>query len=250
MPQLVVGNLKSDWVERLRPRFPDCRFADLRQLDLTSRPAVVPLHQLEYAPLWRAGQGNWVIPEAATVELCHQKPKLNAWLRQRFGGDWLPGEGLARLPAVIKLANAEAGRRCFIVHDASFIPSTLRGPEYFAQEYIVGLREYAWHFLAWHGEIHFSCIVSYDYQTAYYIRSPACKPVAVRYELSALPPPPAEEIVRALDYSGTGCMNYKIAADGSFKFIELNPRFGASLVERFGDYLAAYRQLLSSLGES
>lgn len=51
-------------------------------------------------------------------------------------------------------------------------------------------------------------------------------------------------MLRALDYTGTCCIDYKIE-NGSPKLLEINPRYGASLSGDINRYLAAY---LSSLG--
>lgn len=46
-------------------------------------------------------------------------------------------------------------------------------------------------------------------------------------------------ILRALDYEGTCCFNYKFA-DGIPMILEINPRFGASIVLDIDTYVDAY----------
>jgi carbamoylphosphate synthase large subunit len=150
----------------------------------------------------------------------------------------------AHYPIVAKTQFGDNSEGVWIVHDADEL-AALRDrhePEpVVLTEYIPGTCEYAFHFLAKQGKVLWSGLVEHDHSESGdwpYIRgqngangiSRTCGEIPRSSVLYA--------IVDALDFTGTGCFDFKVV-DGTVKLFELNPRPGYSLAFWLNPYLNA-----------
>jgi hypothetical protein len=174
---------------------------------------------------------------------------MNRWVADTFGPSLLPAAGFEKIPAILKPVQSEWGVGCELLldpADRTRIESMATG-DFFWQEFIQGTQEYALHFLAIQGSILFSWLVKYVFETCLPIKSKRYPPVAIMSEPPAPVPGELARMISKLSYSGTGCVNFKYTAQGDLKFLELNPRFGGSLLSNFRGYCEAYIAAVSSL---
>ena len=246
---------KKDWIEPVaerldRSRF-DATFCNFRDpaLQFSQFDCIVPLRLSDYAPL-RAypGSAACLIPDPVAVAVADDKPRFIAFLRDAGFGEFAPTlyDGAVRYPFIYKKRVDLAGKNARIVfspEERAAFEAGMVAADYFRQEYVGGRTEYTSHFLAIDGRPTFDTTLEFTFDRDHFVRGLRCEPASS----SKVDTPFADlfgAILKALNYTGTGCFNYKVE-NGRPKIFELNPRAGGSLRLDLNAYLDAYLAALA-----
>lgn len=235
-----------------RTRF-DPSFADLATADFAPFDLVVPLSvaQIDEArPANGDGERRAVLPSAELVALCDDKLACNQWLIEHGFGAYLPallGPEPDRYPYIRKSRHGNFGAGCTIVRDAA--AAAALGPidaGSFHQRAVSGADEYVLHLVRIDGEIRFRLCYRYEMATPLAVRGSA------ETAKATVPADPGDvlslcaDILDTMGYEGTCCFNYKLE-DGRAQILEINPRFGGSLVGEVSAYLQAHVDALEPI---
>ena len=245
----VLFALKNDWIEPVRERLDHTRyeatFRNFRQQpSFAYFDCIVPLHLNDYPPLWRYRWGaEFLIPSQAIVSLTDDKPRFMHFLRDNGFAEFAPEmyRDKVAYPFIYKKRIDIAGKNSHVIADANEhaqFESAIVCEEYFRQEYVGGRTEYTTHLLAVRGEPTFDSTMEFTFDRDGYVRGVRCEPAKTH----KIETPFAElfhRVLKALNYTGTACFNYKIA-DGVPKIFELNARAGGSLRLDLNAYVDAY----------
>jgi hypothetical protein len=225
-------------------------FAPFDAVDAAKFDLVVPL-RLDQFPAAREavaraeGKRRAVLPSAELVALIDDKLAFNEWLAEHGFGRHVPEllcDPPDTYPYIRKARHGTFGQGIRIV----------RGPEdadrpdsdTFAQRIVEGRYEYVLHLLRVDGRIHFQLCYRYDMVEPVSVRGQGQEAASTE---PAEPGPalaPCLAILDALNFEGTCCFNYKLV-DGAMQLIELNPRFGGSLVGEVTRYVEAHLAALT-----
>lgn len=221
-------------------------FGPLRDVDATAVDAVVPLSLDDYSDLRTRPDlaGKAIMPSEAAMALCHDKLALDAAL-QRLGFDAFrpgPPSDPAPYPYVAKCRHGDTGRGTVIVRDAADEAAQadfLARPDILRQRLLADRFEYAAHFLMRDGRVIFQRTMRHEMHAAMQVKGDGAMPR--RSRPLGHDPYAADfaRLLRALDYQGTACIDYKVEA-GRAQIMEINPRMGSSLLRSINDYLDAY----------
>lgn len=220
----------------------EASFAPIDAVDLSRFDLVVPLRveQIDQARP-AADLGKAVLPSPDLVTLCDDKLALNRWLIDRGFGAAVPellGPAPAVYPYIRKTRRGDFGLGCTMIRGPGQDDGS-DDPDIFRQRAIPGSLEFVLHLLRVNGTIRYQVAYAYDMGMPLSVRGAADRPVTI----TPADPQPAlstcTAILDALDYQGTCCFNYKLE-DGALRILELNPRFGGSLVGVVTDYVAAH----------
>lgn len=224
-------------------------FAPFDAVDPARFDLIVPL-RLDQLPAARAaaeraGRRTAVLPSAELVELIDDKLVFNRWLIDKGFGAFVPEllpDPPATYPYIRKARHGTFGQGITIVRAPEDGDTPQLGT--FVQRIAEGRHEYVLHLLRVSGRIHFQLAYRYD----------MVAPISIRGEgqgaATTEPADPGEAlepgiaILDALGYEGTCCFNYKLVR-GRMQLIELNPRFGGSLVGEVTAYVAAHLAALT-----
>ncbi len=220
----------------------EASFAPIDAVDVARFDLVVPL-RVEQIAAARPAQvlGRSVLPRPDLVTLCDDKLALNLWLIAHGFADTVPallGNRPDTFPYIRKTRRGDYGMGCRMISAADEDDGS-EDPTLFRQRAVEGRFEYVLHLLRIGGAIRFQVAYRYDMGQPLGVRGQVDRPSAIE----PADPGPAlatcTAILDALDYEGTCCFNYKLE-DGALRILELNPRFGGSLVGVVTDYVAAH----------
>lgn len=251
-PRILFGDHRTQGpaIERLvdRARF-DVHFAAFDAADFTGFDLVAPLRVDQIAPARAAnadGRRRAVLPTAALVEAMDDKLLFHRRLTALGFGDLLPallGRGERPYPHVVKARRGDFGKGIRIVRSVADEPDP-PPPDSIRQEAVAGADEYVLHLLRVDGQVRYRLCYRYEMDAALTVRGAVDRPRLIEPADDAPVLATCTAILDALGYEGTCCFNYKFADDG-LRILELNPRFGGSLVGDVNGYLAAH---LAALG--
>lgn len=264
MWRICFGN-KEGWAHSIantvdRGRFV-CSFSDLHLMDVTNFDCVVPLTLEDYDALQDHiqffGKKFWS-PPPNTVDICDDKLALNRLLLKGEFAELVPPLReckTGQFPYILKKRHDSFGENSAVVwnsEDELAMASMLQSPEYFCQTYIPGKVEYALHVLLVDGKVAYAKTVKYEFGRDFYVkgvnfnsgRRTILPDGRTTYLLDNEHIAIFSRMLTTLGYTGTCCINYKMH-DGLPMLLEINPRFGASLIGDINCYLEAY---LGSLG--
>jgi ATP-grasp domain len=240
-----------------RTRF-EFQFGDLRSADFADFDCVVPLNLPDYEVLKNNmaffGKKFWC-PIPSIVDICDDKLVFNQLLLRGEFGELVPSLLASRsgeFPYIIKKRRDGFGENSFIIRnsaDERALVSLLDSPEYFSQFYIAGSEEYALHVLMANDEVAYARTVKYEFGNRYYVKGMRFKFPRVTYLADNEHISTFSRILVTLGYTGTCCINYKMHG-GVPNILEINPRFGASLIGDINQYLDAYLNTLGALNEA
>jgi hypothetical protein len=224
-------------------------FAAMAEADLSRFDLIVPL-SLADARLLR-GQPKHIrahavpMPDEACTTLCHDKPRLNATLMAAGFGAHVPPMGADLAPPfVCKPVHGENSDHILMVPDYAAIlrlGSVLDQPGLFRQAAVRGDIEYATHFVIKDGRLERELTVAYHHDEPLYIKDTASPASSVRVVGRCPDAQTLTAMLRAIDYNGMGCANFKMA-QGRLQLLEINPRIGGSLMEYFATFLRSLPQ--------
>ncbi|WP_375403178.1 hypothetical protein [uncultured Sphingomonas sp.] len=243
-PRIIFGEhaTQRPAIERLidHARF-DVSFGAFADADFAPFDLVVPLRLEEFAAARAANadRRRAVVPDAALVELCDDKLLFNRRLIELGFGDVVPAllpDDTDAYPFVRKARRGDFGAGIRMVRGPGDDAAV---PDGFAQAAVAGADEYVLHLLRIDGAVRYSLCYRYDMGEPLAIRGEAGAAIGIH---PADPEPAWATCVAVLDatgFEGTCCFNYKLE-DGRPRILELNPRFGGSLVGDVNGYVAAH----------
>ena len=235
-------------------RFEAC-FTDFDDAtDATPFALVVPLSIPQVAPARNAaaraertdGRRRAVLPDDEQVAMADDKLLFHRRLTDLGFGELLPAllsDGEVRYPYVLKARRGDFGQGIRIVRSPDDEPDTLPSDS-FRQEAVEGSDEYVLHLLRVDGRVRYRLCYRYAMGASLTVRGAVDRPRSIEPADDAPAIGPCTAILDALGFEGTCCFNYKLTGAG-LRLIELNPRFGGSLVGDIDGYLAAHLAALA-----
>lgn len=246
LPRILFGehSTQRPAIERLidRARF-HVAFAAFEDVGFAAFDLVVPLTVDQIAPARAANRDRRraVLPAADLVEMADDKLLFHHRLTELGFDALLPallGEGERRYPHVLKARRGDFGHGIRIVRSAADEPDAVP-PDRFRQEAVAGADEYVLHLLRVDGRVRYRLCYRYTMGGTLTVRGAVDRPQLIEPADDAPALGPCTAILDALGFEGTCCFNYKLP-DGGLRLLELNPRFGGSLVGDVNGYLAAH----------
>ncbi len=248
-PRILFGDHRTQApaIERFvdHERF-DVRFEPFATANLADADLVVPLRvdQIEPARAVNAGgRRRAVLPDRELVELCDDKLAFNLRLIALGFGDLIPdllGDAPGIYPYVRKARRGDYGQGIRMVRGPGEEPGGDEpSPDSFCQRAIVGEDEEVLHLLRVDGQVRYALAYRYVMAGALAVRGETDRPVSTVPADVTTAIGPCTAILDALGFEGTCCFNYKLE-QGRPMLLELNPRFGGSLVGEVSAYLSAY----------
>jgi carbamoylphosphate synthase large subunit len=253
-PRILFGDHRTQMpaIERMmdRDRF-DVAFSPFDPApDFAAFDLVVPLRIDQIAPARAAnadGRRRAVLPDDATIEACDDKLLFHERLEALGLGELLPavlGDGERRYPHVLKARRGDWGQGIRILRSPADEPDEVP-TDSFREAAVEGADEYVLHLLRVDGRVRYRLCYRYDMVAGLTVRGAVDAPRTIEPADDAPALEPCLAILDALGFEGTCCFNYKLV-DGRPVILELNPRFGGSLVGDVTNYVAAH---LAALGQ-
>jgi len=220
----------------------EASFAPFDAVDFSRFDLVVPLRvsQIEAARP-AVALGRAVLPTRDTMMLCDDKLALNLWLIDHGFGDVVPallGTAPTTYPYIRKTRTGDYGMGCRMIRGSGEDDGS-DDPNVFRQRAVPGAFEYVLHLLRVNGAVRFHIAYRYDMGQPLGVRGAVDRPSATEPVDPDAVLDRCTAILDALDYEGTSCFNYKLE-EGELRILEINPRFGGSLVGVVTDYVAAH----------
>ncbi len=178
---------------------------------------------------------------SASLDILSDKAKFAAYLSANGLGEYCPATypdpEVATYPYVLKRVDLSASVGVSMVHSRAHLSELLREPAFFGRRYLLqelvpGRTECVTYFLLRQGHVLWTCSFATDMDG----------PAVVKHENNGrnrrvIETPvnavnAVEKILAPLAYSGFCTTDYKVMENGSVKIIEINPRFGGTLLSR------------------
>ena len=252
-PIRILFSAKKDWEPVLRMRLEgfDLSFVSFPNtpVDPEAFDIVVPL-TLEAVRFLNRLEGSHLRPKAlvpsdAVIAQCDDKLAFAHFLiKHGFAANVPSLAGPFDYPYILKRRVDEAGRFSVVINnsaEAAAHQHLLATGEYFCQEFISGKSEFATHLLVVGNHVHYFGTVEAQFDTEHYVfglkQGPKHRVGADHRCCLKL----FGEILVRLGYRGLCCVDYKIQK-GVVKIFEINPRFGASMIQFPVGAMKAYAQ--------
>jgi hypothetical protein len=253
MTSVFFGFKSRDTIPKIRKALDHSRFvATFRkhrneELPIPQRfDCMAPLGLYDYdafRKLETHGADNFLIPRARAVETAHDKPIFAKFLVSNGFENCVPVifNEHVDYPFIYKKRMDRGGIHSFVISspvELTQLESRIDTRKYFRQEYVAGRTEYTTHIVAFDGRVRFASTFEFNFDCDRFVKGQWFQPKSKRQVDSPFLDI-FQNILNALEFSGTCCFNYKII-QGVPKIFELNPRFGGSLVGDINSYLDAY----------
>jgi len=251
-PKKILFSVKPDWAEYIRFGFKNLphriEFGPITQDSFQRFDIVVPLDldAIDAARRYSAGQNVALpLPSEEAQRLCNDKYELNQTLIQDGFSRYIPkmvqGFGIP-FPYIVKKRIGCFGKDCHVIRNArdeQFYRDLITDPEYFSQELIQGVAEFATHILFVKGRIVKALNIKYEFADVTPIKglSPELFQDVQRCPHLDL----FARMLRRIQFEGLCCLNYK-QANGQPYLLEVNPRFGGSLSPYFFAFVRYLRR--------
>jgi predicted ATP-grasp superfamily ATP-dependent carboligase len=184
------------------------------------------------------------LPTAEAVRLCDDKYEFNRALIDAGFGRYIPemAEGRALTPPyILKKRIGIWGKDCFIISnpvDEQRQLDRITDPEYFCQKFIAGPTEFCTHILFVNGRIVKALNIKYEFASSAPIKGQDAPHLMVICRCPYLDS--FARVLRTVRFEGLCCVNYKVVKGQPF-LLEINPRFGGSLVPYFFSFVRHLR---------
>lgn len=255
-PRILFGDHRTQApaIERLADaaRF-DVRFAAFDAVDFAAFDLVVPLRVDQIAPARAAnddGRRRAVLPDDDLVAAMDDKLLFHRRLTALGFGALLPAllptllrDGDRPYPHIVKARRGDFGQGIRIVRSPADEPDPLP-PDSFRQEAVTGADEHVLHLLRVDGRVRYRLCYRYEMAADLTVRGAVDRPRLIEPADDAPVLGTCAAILDALGFEGTCCFNYKLTEAG-LRILELNPRFGGSLVGDVNGYIAAHLAALA-----
>jgi hypothetical protein len=243
----IAFSQKADWEPLIREGFAswpiEIVFAKLPELALDDFDLAVPLVLTDTR--WLAARSNFnernpiPVPPVEVIDLCDDKLAFDKALAAMGLASHAALRNSTEYPYFLKPRRGAWSIGTHIVHrevDEQILSTQLHDRDYFTQRLILGRKEYATHINFIDGRVVSELTVQYVFATAQSIKvkDRALQRYVPCPDLTAL-----VTILRALNYEGLCCFNYKTVDGVGPVVFELNPRFGGSLCELFFAFVGA-----------
>ena len=176
---------------------------------------------------------------SASVDILSDKAKFAAYLSANGLGDYCPATypdpEVATYPCVLKRVDLSASVGISMVHSRAHTISEwtdLFGRRYLLQELVPGRTECVTYFLLRQGHVLWTCSFATDMDGPAVVKHENNGHNRRVIETPANVVNAVEKILTPLAYSGFCTTDYKILESGVVKIIEINPRFGGTLLSR------------------
>lgn len=252
-PHILFGDHQTQVpaIERLidRARF-DVSFAEFHGKDFAPYDLVVPLRIDQIAPARAANTGERrraVLPSDELVALCDDKLAFNERLIALGFGECVPEllpDPPDSYPYIRKARHGDFGDGIRVVRK----PEDDRDPPpgSFCQRAVEGADEFVLHMLRVDDRVRYTLCYRYDMGEALAVRGREDRPALIEPADPGSMLDICTDILDVLGFEGTCCFNYKLEG-GRPMILELNPRFGGSLVGDVTNYVAAHLEAIGAL---
>ncbi len=187
--------------------------------------------------------GFWELsPTSRAVDTLGDKKKFADYAQQHGLSGYIP-ETYNRLedvrfPCVIKRTNLNAGTGIERVTSQAHLTTLLSeqpwaGQPFVLQDYMANSMEYCSHLVCKSGDIIWDCSFAYSMNDALPIRGSGLNRAAPAPQVFTPPHHILSQIrafLKPLEFTGPCNVDYKIGADGNIRVLEINPRFGGTLM--------------------
>lgn len=242
-PKKILFSVNPDLVEPLRFGFKhlphQIEFGAIAEDCFERYDIVVPFSPYSFDAARRYAPGKKIalpLPSKECESLCNDKLAFNQALIQAGFGRYIPkmapGFELT-YPYIVKKRVGNWGNGCYIIRDAKeerAFRHLIEDSEYFSQELVLGVAEFATHILFINGRIVKALNIKYEFDDATPIKGQSVPLLQVVQRCPHLDL--FARMLRVLGFEGLCCVNYKVANGQPF-LLEINPRLGGSLCPYF-----------------
>lgn len=222
-------------------------FYELDSINLNYFNVIVPLtlHAEKYINAYPElfSKKTYFCPSDDCIELCDDKELFHNYLETNGFKKYTPRiNEKFNYPYIVKRKVGLSGKNIFIITDKKReieCISEIESGDYFSQEYIGGLDEYAAQIIYSGKKIVFFRALKYSYQEKYNIKGPDNLPASIEIVNHDNYKPIFGDILLNINYQGFCCFDYKIS-NNQLKILELNPRYGAWTDGFISEALAVY----------
>lgn len=178
------------------------------------------------------------IPRLEAIRLCDDKYQFYLALKANGFEYALPKIGVnLPYPYILKKKWGEDGNDCYVISNVEKekqYEDLINNEDFFCQQMIEGMNEYATHILFKDNEIQASITMKYTWSSSTPIKGQD------KFDSRTIVKCPHFElfsaILKSIDLQGLCCFNYKVT-DGKPYIFEINPRFGGSLSKFFFSFI-------------
>ena len=184
------------------------------------------------------------LPSEESVRLCDDKYEFNQALIKAGFGQYIPKvtqRVALTTPYILKKRVGMWGKDCYIIRNCEDERAQLdriTDSNYFCQEFVPGSSEFATHILFIDGRIVKALNIKYQFASDTPIKGQSAERLRVVHRCPYLAL--FARVLRAIQFEGLCCVNYKVAKGQPF-LLEINPRFGGSLAPYFFSFIRHFR---------
>ncbi|TFF36840.1 ATP-grasp domain-containing protein [Mucilaginibacter psychrotolerans] len=248
----ILFSVKPEWEKKIRKGFLFTRhklyFEAFTPENIRNADLVVPLTITDLRILIQnrhlASNNAIPLPNLKAVDICDDKWLFIQTLTHKGFGYVIPKVGSnLPYPYMLKKKTSISGSDCYRITNACDVATykdLIARPDFFCQEIINGIYEYATHIIFKNCEIISSLTIEYEYPTPTSINGKEkfiAKNIVDCQQLSIF-----SAILTSIGFEGQCCFDYKLIEGRPYIF-EINPRFGGSVCRYFFSFIN--RKLIS-----
>lgn len=203
---------------------------------LHEQTVVIPLIEAHIAKCPRIGASLFPSPDA--LQILSDKANFSTYVTERGLTSHVPktfSASAPQFPCVLKRLDLNSGRGVAIVRNAAELAALLHetpwvGHPYLLQEVIEGTADYVTHAVCRSGEILWHRSYRYELNACDPIQRPGNFGKTSRIDAKAEVLQVVSSLLEPIGYDGPLAVDYRFTTDGTLKILEVNPRFGGSLM--------------------
>lgn len=197
---------------------------------------VIPLIEAHIAKCPRIGAG--LFPSREALQILSDKGNFSTYVAERGFTLHVPktfSASAPQFPCVLKRLDLNSGRGVAIIRNADELTAFLHeapwvGHPYLLQEMIEGTADYVTHAVCRSGKILWHRSYRYELSASDPIQRPGNFGRTSRIEAKAELLQIVASLLEPIGYDGPLAVDYRLTRDGTPKILEINPRFGGSLM--------------------